>query len=419
MHQEVYDTGNVSHALRRVVRTIADVRRRTGDRVLVSTGDKLVTHTRLQFLFNLKFSSALERSLYEVILNHAMAAERLGPGAFDMCIERLLEKLTVQQGVGTGDDLSKKIRGILGAGATPAAKEDIDRIVDTYAGTAPSRVMPMLRQALDLAGFAGRILIEKTHARTTSVELVRGYTFEQSAAFPVSVKLEHPRIFCIDGYVESVSELHHLFEAAAEAKEPAVMFVRGLHDEVKHTLKVNFDRGSLKVVPIIVRFDLEGINTLNDISIATGADLVTSNKGDLITSIKFHEAPRVDEVIIHRSQVVIKNEASRFAVASHVASLRHRRHEQSIEDVGTLLDKRIKALSPNHVIIRLTDDRDFVASSQAVDYVLRAIKALIDHGTVIVNDERVLTATAVASEIHADRCLRTLISLGTVLSPVP
>jgi chaperonin GroEL (HSP60 family) len=412
----ITNTPDIDSALRRIRDRLATIRRRTDDRILVEASDKLLVHTRLQLLFNLKFVDEIERTLYGIIINHAMAAERLGPGGFDMCIERLLEKLDHRSGSGTNGDLSKKIEGILGAGSSPATRADIDRVVATYTRIAPARTGAMLRQALDLAGFAGRILIEKSPSSVPSVELVRGYTFEHAAAFPISVRLERPRVVCIDGYIESVAEVHHLLEAASESKEPALLFVRGLDDEVRHTLKVNFDRGSLKVVPIIVRFDLEGMNALNDISIATGADLVTSNKGDLISTIKFHEAPRVIDAIVHGTKVVVRCDSTRAAVEAQVAFLRKRLQTEQVDDIVRLINLRIRSLSPNHVVIRLPNDSDYVLSSQAIDYTLRAIRSLVDHGTVTLAGERKLAATVIAAEVHSTRCEQTLSGLGALVS---
>lgn len=243
-----------------------------------------------------------------------------------------------------------------------------------------------------------------------------GYTFDQAPAWPVNVRLERPRVVCIDGFIESVSELHHLLEAAAETKEPVLLFVRGMSDDVKHTLRVNYDRGSLRVVPIVVRFDFEGINTINDISIVAGSTLVSSNKGDLISNVRLNDAARIDEAVIHATKVAIINACSHRAVATHVAFLRKKREEEKIDDVATLLDARIKSLSPNHVVIRLIDDKDFIASSQAIDYALRAVRSLVDHGTVVVRGRRLLTTTAIASEVHSSRCRATLRSLGAMIT---
>src|SRR5690606_22334012 len=133
---------------------------------------------------------------------------------------------------------------------------------------------------------------------------------------------------------------------------------RGVSEDVKHTLKVNYDRGSLRVVPIGVRFDLDGMNTLVDLATVSGCDLTSSLKGDLISTIKFNELPRVEQVTLFKGRTVVTDSRSRMLVKNHVANLRKRRDEEKIDDVARLLDKRIKSLSPNHVIVRLPDDKD-------------------------------------------------------------
>jgi hypothetical protein len=195
-----------------------------------------------------------------------------------------------------------------------------------------------------------------------------------------------------------------------------LLFVRGLADDVKQTLKVNYDRGTLRVVPVIVKFDLEGINSLNDISIASGAGLVSSNKGDLISSVRLSDTSQIEKAIIYPKKVVIINSASKLSVETHVSFLRRKRAEESVSDVSTLIDARIRSLSPNHVVIRLPDDIDYVVSAQSIDYALRALRSLVDHGTVTINGKRTLTSTYLASQLHSNRCSETLASLGFVVT---
>jgi hypothetical protein len=373
---------------------------------LVRVKDHPLVHTRMQVIFNVKHASVTDRAIHETVMTHAMRAEKLGPGGFDRCIELVLEKLGTLCGQ---PDVSRLTRPV----SMVASEADVEGIVRLHASRAGARTTAMLHHALDLAGYGGRIIIEKTHSQTPSVELVRGYTFDLDAILPVDVSFVRPRVFCIDGYVEEVSEVHHLLEAASQSREPCVVFVRGVSNDVKHTLKVNYDRGSLRVLPIGVKFDLEGMNTLVDLSIASGCDLVSSLKGDLISSIKFHEAPYVDQVSVFRGHTVVANASTHNNVAAHVANLRTRRQEEQIDDKGQLLDKRIKSLSPNHVVIRLPDDKDYVTSTQAIDNTLRAIKSAIDFG-VTSNGE--LVATEMAAQVHASKCVRTLLELGASLS---
>jgi chaperonin GroEL (HSP60 family) len=364
----------------------------------------------LQTLFNLKFDDELCQRVYEIIVTHATAAEKMGPGGFDRCIEQLLKNFELIERGNQPLNCSNFVKGTLSR-VRHASKQDLDALVASYT---KSRETSMLREALQLAGFGGRIIIEKTHSVVPSVELIRGYTFEVSPAFPVKAAFERPRTICIDGFIESASEIHHLLEAASEAKEPCLMFVRGLSDDVVHTLKVNYDRGSLRVVPIIVKYDLEGINAINDIAVVCGTDLVSSLKGDLISSINFNEVARAELAVVYPSKVVINNLSTKNAVAAQVKALLTKRKEQTlVQDVEKLIDARIRSLSPNQVVIRLPEDKDFVTSSQSIDYALRAVKSAVDFG---LNEKGELVSSLVGASVHADRCTETLVSLGTYVS---
>ena len=401
---EVYTSQEVKRAMRRIARSLKAVQHREAERFVVRVSGRPVVHTRMQSLFNLRFPSDLDRTLYELLMTHATAAEKLGPGGFNRSIELLLENFEAGD-IGNTVPLPTTSRA--------PTSSDLVSIVERHAAPGGPKTAAMLRSALFLAGFGGRIIIEKTTSHVPSVELVRGYTFELQQLLPVDVSFVRPRVTCIDGYVENVSEVHHLLEAAAAAKEPCIVFLRGLSEDVKHTLKVNYDRGSLRVVPIGVRFDLEGMNTLVDLATVSGCDLVSSLKGDLISSIKFEQLPYVDQVTVFRGRVVVTNPMTYKRVGEHVSVLRKRRAEEKVDDVARLIDKRIKSLSPNHVVIRLPDDKDFVTSSQAIDYALRAVRSAIDHG---VTPTGMPVTTELASQVHTRRCLETLSNLGAYLA---
>jgi len=395
---------NITGALRRVrhkLGTVQDVKT-----ALVRDKSKLLVHTHMQVVFNTKHASGLDKAIHETLMTHALSAEKLGPGGFDRTIELVLEKLWAHDGRHLGPRPTEVL-------PQAASAHDVERIVRVHTSRAGPRTAAMLQRALGLAGYGGRIIIEKTQSFVPSVELVRGYTFDMKPILPIDASFVRPRVFCIDGHVEEVSEVHHLLTAAAEAKEPCVLFLRGMSDDVKHTLKVNYDRGSLRVLPMSAPFDLEGMNTLVDLSVVCGCDLVSSLKGQLISAIKFHEAPCVDQVTVFRGRVVVTNAQTHNEVAVHVNTLRKRRNDEQLDDKGKLLDKRVKSLSPNHVVIRLPDDKDYVTQSQAIDNALRAVKSAVDFGVTDTGDPM---ATEIAARVHADRCVKTLLQLGAHLS---
>lgn len=413
---DVHVKKDIDKALIRVLKKIRELSLSHNKTYVVLANDKLLLHTRLQALFNFKFESALEKMLFELILTHTLAAERLGPGGFDRCVEMLFKKIDLIKWGDTLPDIKKNIEGILVSGTTIPKLPDVDWLIETHitSGTS-SFVKTMLRESLDLIGFGGKIIVEKTE-QEPSIELTSGYCFTHFSLWKLDVKLVHPKIVCIDGFVESVSELHHILTDAYDTQVNVVLVARGFADDVMQTLRVNYDRGTLKVVPVLVKFDFEGLNTLNDISIVSGVDLISSNKGDLITSIDLKLAPNVEQVTIKSDRLIIKNRSTRQATSIQVRELRKRRSQENNDDIGILFDKRIKSLSPGHVVIRLTDDKDFVVNSQAIDYVLRAMKSLIEHGTVIESNERMLVTTLLAAEVHSHRCIETLRSLGAMIT---
>lgn len=399
--REVYSAQDIKLALRRIDRRLQAIQGRRAQKIVARVNGRPVLHTQLQLLFNMKFSTAVERRLYELIMTHAAAAEKLGPGGFSRFLSLLHEQLE-------GSRVTR-------SGGLPrhATVKQVEALVDRYGSQGGSRTIAMLKEAMRLAGLGGRIIVEKTSSSTPSVELVRGYTFELQQLLPIDFSFVRPRVACIDGYVEDVSEIHHLLEAASEAKEPCVLFVRGASEDVKHTLKVNYDRGSLRVIPVAVRFDLEGMNTLVDLATVSGCNLISSLKGDLISSAKFNELPCVDQLTMIKGRVAVMTAKNSKAVRDHVAKLRQRRVEEKVDDVALLLDKRIKSLSPNHVVIRLPDDKDFVTNSQSIDYALRAVRSAIDHG---VNEHGELVATELAAGYHAEKCTKTLCEISAYLT---
>ena len=91
------------------------------------------------------------------------------------------------------------------------------------------------------------------------------------------------KVILIDGFIDSVGEIHHLLQIASENKDSYVVFCKGMRDEVKHTILLNLQRGTIKVYPVSLDIDEENVNILSDISAILSTDIVSSTKGDIIS----------------------------------------------------------------------------------------------------------------------------------------
>jgi chaperonin GroEL (HSP60 family) len=226
--------------------------------------------------------------------------------------------------------------------------------------------------------------------------------------------LINPKVIVFDGYIENVSEIHHLLEKSFEAKEQVLLFHRGISADVLNTLVQNWKRGTLRIIPIQVPFDLEGINQINDIAIVCKSDLISSLKGDLLTSVKYECLSNIDQAITSNNAITILNETSSLDVKLHRNNLYKKRLE-SHEDVQKYIDVRIKSLSPGLVTCYIPDQFDFFQKKQNIDRVLRAYRCLLNHGTIIINNDKLLTTTAISILKYVPIIETSLKSLGAIV----
>lgn len=231
----------------------------------------------------------------------------------------------------------------------------------------------LVMQAYMLAGKHSKMAIKKAAGGVPIVELLNGYNFNNPSQSHVNLK--NPRILCIDGYVESVSEIHHLLEHLAQTRENCVLFLRGLADDVLHTLRVNVNRGTLYVYPVIIPFDLDNANTLVDIATIAGGDVISHLKGDLISSVEPAGLQKVDSISLSTSGFIINNSKTSSRVVGH----RKRLLEDSLRrtEISEILEKRIKSLTPSYVEISLVDGIDYLSNKSQVDEGIRRMADML------------------------------------------
>lgn len=394
-------------AIESITETVDDILNKNVCNLLVKNKHKKL----IQLFHTIKFNDATTSTLYEVILTHSLKSEMLAPGSFLDCIRLTLVSLHNMLVVTSDLIIQKKSDVSSGSQGRVIDGRYITKLID---GVSDKKLSSLIKVSLDLAGFSGKIMIEKSPVNKISVEKIHGYNFRCKTLS--RQKLIHPRVVCIDGYVDGVGQANKLFEDAVSMKEKCVLFIRGASDDVFSTIKVNNDRGTMCIIPVIVDFDLQGINELNDISIVCGAQLTSSTRGDLISNVGMIDAPRVDSVSLLDDCVSITNSKTAFRVQSHISELRRKRDEKDIDDVIELIDKRIKSLMGSYVVIKLIDDNSFIRNSQHIDDVLRELRSATSHG---IGPTGVSVSRKSVASFFASRCVSLIESIGTHVTTAP
>ena len=244
-------------------------------------------------------------------------------------------------------------------------------------------------EAVNLAGLEGKVYVENGKQDSYLIEQKLGYTFKVN---PYRFFLKNNdkweanncKVILIDGVIEDASELENILIKSCETKIPLMILAQGFSEEIVATLKANEERGNFDCIAIRVMPDLESINVISDIAKCCNSMPITSLKGDRLCFVNYDEIPVVDKIRCNRAEVVIENKKSGPAVAGQLRYLVEKRQNEPVEDIVNLLDKRLRSLVANSVVIHLpnlpANNLDDVRVK--LDNGLRAVKSVLNHGVI-------------------------------------
>jgi hypothetical protein len=409
---QIYEKDEIKLALSSVLDNMIVVSKQNS--TLIFNNENINLIPNLQSTYSLKLNSPLERTIHGILLTYMLKSEVVGPGSCLETLEHIKKGLLDFFEDNQQRNLKNILNQISSEGACIPKYDDFLNICLSKIDNQHSYLKNMLIDAINHSGFAGKISVEKCSV-DDHLEIVDGYNFYVSSSINKPCKIKDCLVLCVDGLIESISEIHHILQYCNETKNSLLIVARGFSDDVLNTFSVNRKRGTLNVYDAKVIYDLESVNVLVDIAITSGCDVVSSLKGELISSIKPHTLTHTKEIILSNTKLIIKNSKSKSATNNQINELRKKRSIVN-DDVQKIIDKRIRSLIPSHVVIRLKDDIEYVKKSQSVDYALRLFKNMNDYG-IYENEkmQRQLFSTVFASKYYAMKFLKSFKDIGTFL----
>jgi len=240
-------------------------------------------------------------------------------------------------------------------------------------------------ESLKRAGRDGKIVLDK--AESTKSEIIFGSqqcAWHPSLDFFKSLKsdrvsVNYPKLIFIDGIIESVAECHKIFQDSNEILTPYLVFARGFSGDVITTSVVNFQRNTAQVIPIEVPYDEVGCNALVDLATGFGSDVVSSLKGELISSLDLSQCPKIEKATAFINFVELEsltNDMSRV-----VSRLSEKMKTASLAE-EEILRKRISSLGAGTLTIRVGKENKSLSgtSRDRIDYCIRYSMAALRSG---------------------------------------
>jgi hypothetical protein len=191
----------------------------------------------------------------------------------------------------------------------------------------------------------------------------------------------------IDGYIESVGEIHHLMYNASQNKIPYVVFCYGMSEEVKHNIMINNRKGITKILPVSLDSNDENtLNILNDIAVLHDGDVITSNMGQTISQEVSKDLKKGNRITFFKDKIFISPVCDNNKILKHRKFLLNR-----LEDAKSKIDvniepvkNRVKNFTSKRLNIYipklLKENNKF---KRELDYGLRVLKTL--NGTIYIS----------------------------------
>jgi hypothetical protein len=373
---QVIHQKEVKTQIRKNINRIAD---NIENKVYYSSGF-VIERPYLNFI-NENSLTIFDRSVRNLIISEIWRAEQHAPGAGD-CILSLLctlfkdlpgifeeeksEKLILEY---VKNEIESRFKSV-----DRLSEKDLEDYVDSIPDGMSKKIIKKLVSILEPEDTiyieptkSNQVLIKKTNSLSFKVDFDVDFLLGRS-----KVKAFDYKFIIIDGFIDSVGEIHHLLELSTN-NQPIVMFCKGMREEVKNTILYNLKRGTINLLPISLTINEDNVNLLNDIAACHNSKIVSALNGDTISKA-------VKDELSAGIKIELDAKGFTFAELKNSSRLVQKnfleRKAQKLKDDDPnrkYIIERIKNLSSNKITISLPEFFD-VEEKLILDKTLKFLK---------------------------------------------
>ena len=177
----------------------------------------------------------------------------------------------------------------------------------------------------------------------------------------------------IDGFIDKISEIHHLLTKASESEEEYVIFCKGMREDVKYTIYQNLLRRTIKVFPISLETNELNINVLVDVAACLDSDVLSHLSGINISTAVRRDLKKGKKIVIDQNGFTIES-MNENRMRKHLNHLRERIIETEFEGNKELLRERIKFVTSDRLEIKIPKKNDDKKYTQDLMHLLSQFK---------------------------------------------
>ncbi len=256
----------------------------------------------------------------------------------------------------------------------------------------------MVGKAVSKVGIDGAVHIDNSRTSITRLDLVEGVNFDRGldGTSPYfindqvkrNVEFENPYILLYRGTMKSFRNLIPLLEQVMKNNAEIVIIADGYEPDVLSSLVANKQSGKIKVAAIKApHFSDLRIDTMNDLAIAYGTEVIDEQFGNKILSqVSLADLGRCKKVIIDaKGSSFIGVNVDREIIDNHIKVLKEQRTDlDETSLLYTNLTKRIAQLTGYiaTIYIGASSEIEFEEKYDRLDDALRATRSALEEGIV-------------------------------------
>jgi chaperonin GroEL len=284
----------------------------------------------------------------------------------------------------------KALQGI----SRPVASRKEKAQVATISAHNDAATGEMVADAYEKVGAEGVITVEEAKTTESSLEVVEGMQFDRGYISPyfitdaekLEVVLEDPVILLHEKKITSMAELLPFLEQVAKSSRPLLIIAEDVEGEALATLVVNKVRGTLSSAAVKAPgFGDRRKDTLQDIAILTGGQLIAEELGLKMENLTLKELGRAKRVVIDKDKTtIIEGGGEKSAIQSRCSELRRQIEKTTSEYDKEKLQERLAKLAGGVAVIRIgaPSETEMKNRKEAMEDAISATKAALAEGIV-------------------------------------
>ena len=307
--------------------------------------------------------------------------KNVAAGADPMAIKRGIDK-AVNTAVEGLREISSEVNG----------KEDRARVASISANN--EEVGKLIADAMEKVSKDGVITIEESKTSNTELNVVEGMQFDKGYVSPYMVTdtekmeavIDNPYILITDKKISNIQEVLPLLENLMQQSGKLVIICDDIEGEALSTLVLNKLRGVLNVVAVKAPgFGDKRKAMLEDISILTGGEVITSDLGLELKDTTIEQLGRAKQVKVQKENTIIVDGAGdKKLIEERVNQIKTQITETQSEYDKEQLQERLAKIAGGVAVIGVgaATEVEMKDKKLRIEDALSATKAAVEEGIV-------------------------------------